>query len=206
MYLCEHDLNFSVLHLCVWSYSLLETPFNRMQHRHCNWYLCLSLFQIKCDQYWPSRGTETYGMTQVTLLDTIELATFCVRTFSLHKVGWFIFLSLSLSQTHISNIHIQYVHLHFANKIQPLYLLSSWITMNINMLIQRLSSKHRAHTQSLHRQQTWWHKPQAVSIWCKGLYITLCPLCPSRQPILPCLTLHVINRSSIYVHLPNWST
>uniref|UniRef100_A0A4W5Q015 Tyrosine-protein phosphatase non-receptor type 20 n=1 Tax=Hucho hucho TaxID=62062 RepID=A0A4W5Q015_9TELE len=43
--------------------------------------------QIKCDQYWPSRGTETYGMTQVTLLDTIELATFCVRTFSLHKNG-----------------------------------------------------------------------------------------------------------------------
>lgn len=50
--------------------------------------LCPILFhlQIKCDQYWPSRGTETYGMTQVTLLDTIELATFCVRTFSLHKV------------------------------------------------------------------------------------------------------------------------
>uniref|UniRef100_A0A673CHL0 protein-tyrosine-phosphatase n=1 Tax=Sphaeramia orbicularis TaxID=375764 RepID=A0A673CHL0_9TELE len=43
--------------------------------------------RIKCDQYWPSRGTETYGMTQVTLLDTIELATFCVRTFSLHKNG-----------------------------------------------------------------------------------------------------------------------
>ncbi|XP_066552443.1 receptor-type tyrosine-protein phosphatase S isoform X4 [Amia ocellicauda] len=43
--------------------------------------------RVKCDQYWPSRGTETYGMTQVTLLDTIELATFCVRTFSLHKNG-----------------------------------------------------------------------------------------------------------------------
>uniref|UniRef100_A0AAY5F4Q2 protein-tyrosine-phosphatase n=1 Tax=Electrophorus electricus TaxID=8005 RepID=A0AAY5F4Q2_ELEEL len=43
--------------------------------------------RIKCDQYWPSRATETYGMTQVTLLDTIELATFCVRTFSLHKNG-----------------------------------------------------------------------------------------------------------------------
>ncbi|XP_029470476.1 receptor-type tyrosine-protein phosphatase S isoform X13 [Rhinatrema bivittatum] len=41
--------------------------------------------RIKCDQYWPSRGTDTYGMIQVTLLDTIELATFCVRTFSLHK-------------------------------------------------------------------------------------------------------------------------
>lgn len=45
------------------------------------------LLQIKCDQYWPNRGTETYGFIQVTLLDTIELATFCVRTFSLHKVG-----------------------------------------------------------------------------------------------------------------------
>uniref|UniRef100_A0A8C5JG59 protein-tyrosine-phosphatase n=1 Tax=Junco hyemalis TaxID=40217 RepID=A0A8C5JG59_JUNHY len=41
--------------------------------------------RIKCDQYWPGRGTDTYGMIQVTLLDTIELATFCVRTFSL---GW----------------------------------------------------------------------------------------------------------------------
>ncbi|XP_041917462.1 receptor-type tyrosine-protein phosphatase S-like isoform X2 [Alosa sapidissima] len=43
--------------------------------------------RIKCDQYWPSRGTDTYGMIQVTLLDTMELATFCVRTFSLHKNG-----------------------------------------------------------------------------------------------------------------------
>ncbi|KAK2895411.1 hypothetical protein Q8A73_014899 [Channa argus] len=43
--------------------------------------------RIKCDQYWPSRGTDTYGMLQVTLLDTMELATFCVRTFSLHKSG-----------------------------------------------------------------------------------------------------------------------
>ena len=47
-----------------------------------------SVFQIKCDQYWPGRGTDTYGMIQVTLLDTIELATFCVRTFSLHKVSF----------------------------------------------------------------------------------------------------------------------
>ncbi|KAM3937309.1 receptor-type tyrosine-protein phosphatase S isoform 4-T4 [Leptodactylus fuscus] len=43
--------------------------------------------RVKCDQYWPSRGADTYGMIQVTLLDTIELATFCVRTFSLHKNG-----------------------------------------------------------------------------------------------------------------------
>lgn len=43
-------------------------------------------FQVKCDQYWPSRGTETHGLVQVTLLDTVELATYCVRTFALYKV------------------------------------------------------------------------------------------------------------------------
>uniref|UniRef100_UPI00398F5BFF receptor-type tyrosine-protein phosphatase S-like isoform X14 n=1 Tax=Pristiophorus japonicus TaxID=55135 RepID=UPI00398F5BFF len=43
--------------------------------------------RVKCDQYWPGRGTETFGMIQVTLLDTIELATFCVRNFCLHKNG-----------------------------------------------------------------------------------------------------------------------
>ena len=41
---------------------------------------------MKCDQYWPARGTETYGLIQVTLLDTVELATYTVRTFALHKV------------------------------------------------------------------------------------------------------------------------
>uniref|UniRef100_A0A672L1X2 protein-tyrosine-phosphatase n=1 Tax=Sinocyclocheilus grahami TaxID=75366 RepID=A0A672L1X2_SINGR len=41
----------------------------------------------KCDQYWPSRGTETYGLMQVNLLDTVELATYCVRTFALFKSG-----------------------------------------------------------------------------------------------------------------------
>ncbi|XP_062853368.1 protein tyrosine phosphatase receptor type Fa isoform X3 [Trichomycterus rosablanca] len=43
--------------------------------------------RVKCDQYWPSRGTETYGMIQVTLLDTVELATYSVRTFTLYKTG-----------------------------------------------------------------------------------------------------------------------
>ncbi|XP_076196510.1 receptor-type tyrosine-protein phosphatase F isoform X12 [Aptenodytes patagonicus] len=43
--------------------------------------------RVKCDQYWPSRGTETYGMIQVTLLDTVELATYTVRTFALYKNG-----------------------------------------------------------------------------------------------------------------------
>ncbi|KAG3282950.1 protein tyrosine phosphatase, receptor type F, transcript variant X14 [Ictidomys tridecemlineatus] len=43
--------------------------------------------RVKCDQYWPARGTETYGLIQVTLLDTVELATYTMRTFALHKSG-----------------------------------------------------------------------------------------------------------------------
>ncbi|XP_053336036.1 receptor-type tyrosine-protein phosphatase delta isoform X7 [Clarias gariepinus] len=43
--------------------------------------------RVKCDQYWPNRGSETYGLIQVTLLDTVELATYCVRTFALYKSG-----------------------------------------------------------------------------------------------------------------------
>nr|BAA03003.1 MPTPdelta [Mus musculus domesticus] len=33
--------------------------------------------RVKCDQYWPSRGTETHGLVQVTLLDTVELHILC---------------------------------------------------------------------------------------------------------------------------------
>ncbi|XP_034743196.1 protein tyrosine phosphatase receptor type Db isoform X20 [Etheostoma cragini] len=43
--------------------------------------------RVKCDQYWPTRGTETYGLIQITLLDTVELATYSVRTFALYKSG-----------------------------------------------------------------------------------------------------------------------
>ncbi|XP_042102978.1 receptor-type tyrosine-protein phosphatase F isoform X11 [Ovis aries] len=43
--------------------------------------------RVKCDQYWPARGTETYSLIQVTLLDTVELATYTVRTFALYKSG-----------------------------------------------------------------------------------------------------------------------
>lgn len=41
--------------------------------------------RLKCDQYWPSRGTETYGSIQVTLTDFIELASYSIRTFT---IGW----------------------------------------------------------------------------------------------------------------------
>ncbi|KAG7228905.1 hypothetical protein INR49_008683 [Caranx melampygus] len=43
--------------------------------------------RVKCDQYWPSRGTETYGMIQVAMVETVELATYNVRTFALYKNG-----------------------------------------------------------------------------------------------------------------------
>jgi netrin-G3 ligand len=42
--------------------------------------------RIKCDQYWPSRGSETYGTISVSISDFQELATYCIRTFHLTKV------------------------------------------------------------------------------------------------------------------------
>uniref|UniRef100_UPI00358DE534 receptor-type tyrosine-protein phosphatase delta-like isoform X2 n=1 Tax=Myxine glutinosa TaxID=7769 RepID=UPI00358DE534 len=43
--------------------------------------------RVKCDQYWPSRGVESYGQMQVSLLDTMELAAYSIRSFALCKVG-----------------------------------------------------------------------------------------------------------------------
>uniref|UniRef100_L7M5R8 protein-tyrosine-phosphatase n=1 Tax=Rhipicephalus pulchellus TaxID=72859 RepID=L7M5R8_RHIPC len=44
--------------------------------------------RVKCDQYWPSRGSESYGLMEVTLEDVQELATYCIRTFSLKRSGY----------------------------------------------------------------------------------------------------------------------
>ena len=43
--------------------------------------------QIKCDQYWPNRGTESYAGIQVELRDVMELATYTIRTFLLTRVS-----------------------------------------------------------------------------------------------------------------------
>ena len=43
--------------------------------------------QIKCDQYWPNRGTEIYGFMHITLLDVMELATYTIRTFHVIRVS-----------------------------------------------------------------------------------------------------------------------
>lgn len=43
--------------------------------------------RIKCDQYWPTRGTETYDQLTVTITETQELATYCIRTFQVSRTG-----------------------------------------------------------------------------------------------------------------------
>ena len=55
------------------------------------------MMQSKCDQYWPSRGSELYGWIHVTLVDIIELATYTVRTFHLAKVCLTVCLSVCMS-------------------------------------------------------------------------------------------------------------
>ena len=42
--------------------------------------------RIKCDQYWPGRGAETYGLMHVLLVDVAELATYTIRTFHIQRV------------------------------------------------------------------------------------------------------------------------
>ncbi|XP_076649088.1 tyrosine-protein phosphatase Lar isoform X4 [Halictus rubicundus] len=44
--------------------------------------------RIKCDQYWPSRGPETYGLMTVTITDVQELATYCIRSFQVSRAGY----------------------------------------------------------------------------------------------------------------------
>ncbi|CAJ0945568.1 unnamed protein product, partial [Mesorhabditis belari] len=43
--------------------------------------------RVKCDQYWPSRGTVTYGDIQVTLLETTIFAHYTSRTFRIQALG-----------------------------------------------------------------------------------------------------------------------
>ncbi|XP_035795176.1 tyrosine-protein phosphatase Lar-like isoform X5 [Anopheles albimanus] len=43
--------------------------------------------RIKCDMYWPARGTEVYGAMTVTITETQELATYSIRTFQICRNG-----------------------------------------------------------------------------------------------------------------------
>lgn len=43
--------------------------------------------RVKCDQYWPSRGTAVYGDVEVTLLESAHLAHYTMRTMRLKMIG-----------------------------------------------------------------------------------------------------------------------
>jgi protein tyrosine phosphatase len=44
--------------------------------------------RLKCDQYWPTKGTEVYdNCMQVSLVDFTELATYSIRTFIIQPVN-----------------------------------------------------------------------------------------------------------------------
>ncbi|TRZ02639.1 hypothetical protein DNTS_000622 [Danionella cerebrum] len=49
--------------------------------------------RVKCDQYWPSRGTETYGMIQVSMLDMVELATYSNGSSEKREIRQFQFMA-----------------------------------------------------------------------------------------------------------------
>ncbi len=51
--------------------------------------------RVKCDQYWPPRGSMWYGVIQVTLCETFELAHYTIRTLRIQRVS-FSLLSLCL--------------------------------------------------------------------------------------------------------------
>ena len=59
--------------------------------------------RIKCDQYWPTRGTECYGVMSVTLTDTQDLATYVIRTFQLQRVSS---MNVSIPSTLHINLHV----------------------------------------------------------------------------------------------------
>uniref|UniRef100_A0A1I8F518 Tyrosine-protein phosphatase domain-containing protein n=1 Tax=Macrostomum lignano TaxID=282301 RepID=A0A1I8F518_9PLAT len=41
--------------------------------------------RVKCDMYWPNKGSEVFDYMTVSLLDTLELAYYTIRTFALHR-------------------------------------------------------------------------------------------------------------------------
>ena len=76
--------------------------------------------RIKCDQYWPTRGTECYGVMSVTLTDTQELATYCIRTFQLQRVS-----SMNVSIPSALHINLHVVILIFTQ--------NKWSVSNFNL-------------------------------------------------------------------------
>ena len=50
--------------------------------------ICIFVYiQIKCHQYWPSKGSNVYGDTKVTLHKEEQLANYCFRHFFVEQVS-----------------------------------------------------------------------------------------------------------------------
>ena len=59
--------------------------------------------RLKCDQYWPTKGTECYDSTmQVTLVDFTELSTYSIRTFVIAPVNTYAQLQISSNSNNIN--------------------------------------------------------------------------------------------------------
>jgi netrin-G3 ligand len=59
--------------------------------------------RLKCDQYWPQKGTEVYDNTmQVTLVDFTELSTYSIRTFVITPVNSYAQSQLSANSGNIN--------------------------------------------------------------------------------------------------------
>ena len=59
--------------------------------------------RLKCDQYWPSKGTEIYGnVMQVTLVDYTELASYSVRTFVISPVNTYAQMQIIANSNNIN--------------------------------------------------------------------------------------------------------
>ena len=71
--------------------------------------------RIKCDQYWPTRGTECYGVMSVTLTDTQELATYVIRTFQLQRVSS---MNVSIPSTRAHKPARGYIYFTLHNQVQ----------------------------------------------------------------------------------------
>lgn len=59
--------------------------------------------RLKCDQYWPQKGTEIYDNTmQVTLVDFTELSTYSIRTFVITPVNMYAQMQIASNSNNIN--------------------------------------------------------------------------------------------------------
>ena len=58
--------------------------------------------QKKCEQYWPSYGSTTYGNVQVTLKEAENLAEYSIRTFSVSPVSTLCIITMDTRQVSVT--------------------------------------------------------------------------------------------------------